>query len=94
MRRHEPDDASVTITVDGRERVVPAGCSVAVALLFSGVDHSRTTTLGGEPRGVFCGMGSCFDCVATIDGRTSQRTCITEAVDGMDIRTRTPEATE
>jgi len=87
MKRESAREATVTITVDGQERSVPAGCSVAVALLLCGVDHTRTTTLGGEPRGVFCGMGSCFDCVATIDGRSSQRTCITEAVDGMRVET-------
>lgn len=79
-------EPTVTITVNGRDHDVPEGCSVAIALLLCEVDHSRTTTLGGEPRGVFCGMGSCFDCVAIVNG-TSQRTCITRAVEGMTIDT-------
>lgn len=88
MSRATHSGSSITIVVNGSEEVVPAGCSVAAALLLCGVDESRRTSVGDEPRGVFCGMGSCFDCVVTIDGQPTRRTCITEAVEGMQIVTR------
>ncbi|MGV8876004.1 MAG: (2Fe-2S)-binding protein [Rhodoglobus sp.] len=85
--------ANIVIVVNGEEVEVPEGSSVAVALLHHGIAEVRRTPLGQESRGVFCGMGSCYDCVATIDGERSVRTCITEAVSAMTIDTtgtRTP----
>ena len=40
----------------------------------------------GAPRGPFCGMGVCFDCLVTVDGRPSQRACLTKVAAGMDVR--------
>ena len=45
---------------------------------------SRTAApLTGAPRGLHCGMGACFDCVVTVDGRIGQRACMTKVADGM-----------
>jgi sarcosine oxidase subunit alpha len=41
----------------------------------------------GEPRAALCGMGICFECRVTIDGRTHQRGCMTIVVEGMDVAT-------
>ncbi|MBX5440294.1 MAG: (2Fe-2S)-binding protein [Solirubrobacteraceae bacterium] len=76
---------AVTITVDGRAVRAHAGETVAAALLAEGVLATRTT-VGGAPRGVFCGMGVCFDCLAVIDGVPNTRTCMTYVRDGMDVR--------
>ncbi len=46
----------------------------------------------GAPRGPFCGMGVCFDCLVTVDGRPSQRACLTKVEAGMDVRS-SPAAT-
>ena len=51
----------------------------------------------GAPRGPFCGMGVCFDCLVTVDGRPSQRACLTKVSAGMDVRSSpaaTPAAVE
>jgi aerobic-type carbon monoxide dehydrogenase small subunit (CoxS/CutS family) len=85
--------ANINIIINGEPVEVHAGSSVAVALLQHGIAEIRRTPLGQESRGVFCGMGSCYDCVATVNGERSVRTCITEAVSGMTIETtgtRTP----
>jgi len=44
------------------------------------------TSITGEPRAPLCGMGICFECRVTIDGRAHCRACQTEAREGMEIR--------
>lgn len=82
------DDRQVNITVDGTELRVPASRTIAAALMLD-LDRSawRRTRQAGEPRGLFCGIGICYDCLATIDGRTSVRACMVEVAEGMDVRT-------
>ncbi len=60
------------------------GESVAAALMADG-DLSTRKTSDGEPRGLFCGMGVCFDCLAIVDGIPGTRACVTWVRDGMDI---------
>ena len=38
---------------------------------------------GGEPRGIFCGMGVCFDCLMVIDGVPNTRACMTWVREGL-----------
>ena len=61
------------------------GETVAAALLAEGHAILRRTPRLGEPRGVFCGMGGCFDCLMSIDGRPNQRACLTPVSDGMRV---------
>ncbi|MFF3563183.1 (2Fe-2S)-binding protein [Streptomyces sp. NPDC002574] len=76
-----------TVTLDGREIPVLPGRTVAAALWSAGVVAWRTTRTGGEPRGVFCGIGVCFDCLVTVNGRPGQRACVVEARPGDIIET-------
>jgi predicted molibdopterin-dependent oxidoreductase YjgC len=76
----------LSVTVNGRAVEVPAGCTAAVALAIAGVDFARLS-VSGAPRAPVCGMGICFECCATIDGRSHQRTCQTVCRPGMEIRT-------
>jgi D-hydroxyproline dehydrogenase subunit gamma len=75
---------SVTVTVDGRPTSAYLGESVA-AVLIAGGDLSTRTTVDGEPRGLFCGMGVCFDCLVIVDGVPGTRACVTWVRDGMRI---------
>jgi NADPH-dependent 2,4-dienoyl-CoA reductase/sulfur reductase-like enzyme len=61
--------------------------TVGAALWAAGVRSWRTTR-GGAPRGLFCGIGVCYDCLATVDGVTGQRVCIRHppAVDPVEGR--------
>ncbi|MGK5740307.1 (2Fe-2S)-binding protein [Micromonospora sp. URMC 103] len=61
------------------------GQSVAAALIAAGIPAWRTTRTGGRPRGVFCGIGVCFDCLITVDGVPDQRACLVAAADGMTL---------
>jgi len=66
------------------DREIPAesGQSIGAALIAAGYRSWRTTRHGGAPRGIFCGIGVCFDCLVTVNGRSSQRACLTEAAHG------------
>ena len=79
--------ARVTILVDGRAVAADATASVAAALIAVLGPRLRTTDRAGEPRGLFCGMGICFDCLVTIDGRADVRACMTRVRDGMRVET-------
>jgi len=78
---------AVTILVDGQPLEAYAGETVAAALLASGRRVLRRTDKSGAPRGVFCGMGVCYDCLVTVDGVPNVRACVTQIRDGMVIRT-------
>ena len=83
-----PDDREVvTIVVDGSPVAARVGDSVAAALLAAGLRAFRATTVSGAPRGPFCMMGACFDCIVTIDGRRNAQACMTRVADGMRIDT-------
>jgi predicted molibdopterin-dependent oxidoreductase YjgC len=75
------------VTFDGRELPVESGQTVAAVLIAAGVRSWRTTRFAGRPRGLFCGIGVCFDCLVTVNGRPSQRACLTEAAPGDVITT-------
>lgn len=74
-----------TFEFDGRPIDVLAGGSVAASLLAAGVQSWRTTRIGGRPRGLFCGIGACHDCLLTIDGAPSLRACLVPATAGMRV---------
>nr|WP_297537633.1 (2Fe-2S)-binding protein [Amycolatopsis sp.] len=72
------------MTVDGTPTTAYVGESVAAALLADG-DLSTRTTSGGEPRGLFCGMGVCFDCLVVVDGVPGTRACVTWVREDMEV---------
>ncbi|MEU4678905.1 (2Fe-2S)-binding protein [Micromonospora sp. NPDC023737] len=73
------------MTFRGTTVAAEPGQSVAAALIAAGVTDWRTTGRGGRPRGVFCGIGICFDCLITVDGIPDQRACLVAAADGMRL---------
>ncbi len=79
--------AGVTLIVDGEPLPARRGQTVATALLAQGRRVLRHTRNGGQPRGLFCAMGVCFDCVMTIDGLQGSRACMTRVEDGMQVTT-------
>ncbi|MFP3986805.1 (2Fe-2S)-binding protein [Streptomyces sp. E11-3] len=80
--------AAFTITFDGRELEALPGQTVAATLWSADVMSWRTTRGSGEPRGVFCGIGVCFDCLVTVNDRPGQRACLVPARPGDVIRTQ------
>ncbi|MFD6157633.1 (2Fe-2S)-binding protein [Nocardia sp. NPDC060256] len=81
-------DRALTVSVDGTPVSGVHGQSLATVLLADGRSHWRTAPNGG-PRGVFCGIGVCFDCVATVNGVRDVRLCRRPARDGDSVTTQT-----
>lgn len=84
MPASAPQDTTATVYVDGKPHRCAVGLSVA-ALMASLDRPDFSMDAAGEVRGQFCGMGVCHDCLVTIDGRTSQRACLSAVTDGMCI---------
>jgi NADH dehydrogenase/NADH:ubiquinone oxidoreductase subunit G len=78
----------VQITVDGERIEAYEGESLATAILASGRRVFRHTHPEGAPRGLFCGMGVCYECLVSVAGRERVRACIVPVQDGMCISTR------
>ena len=76
----------VRIHIDGTPHDVPAHYSVAAAMLAAGSAACRTSAVSGAPRGPFCMMGVCFDCLVEIDGVPNVQGCMTPIADGMQVR--------
>lgn len=83
-----PPAEEFTITVDGREVTAREGETVAAVLLANGIRTFRHTAKRGEPRGIFCGIGQCTDCIMEVDGKLNVRTCMTVAKPGMVVRSQ------
>jgi len=84
--RTEP--GRLTLYFDGTPVPAREGDSAAAALIASGVLATRRTAVSGAPRGPFCMMGACFDCLAVVDGQGGVQLCLTPARDGMRIETQ------
>lgn len=78
----------VHILVDGVAMEARAGDTIAAALTANGVRVFRHTQKRREPRGIFCGIGQCTDCVMEVDGRPNVRTCMTRVREGMRVNTQ------
>ena len=76
----------LALRVNGTAIEVPAGVTVATAVLLAGTAAFRSS-VRGEPRGPLCGMGICFECRVTLDGQPHARSCQTLCRAGMDIWT-------
>lgn len=67
---------AVSFEFDGRPVTALPGQTIAAALWAAGVLSWRTTRVNARPRGVFCGIGTCFDCLVTVNGRPGLRACL------------------
>jgi|SRR5947209_9204423 len=72
-------DAPFELSFEGRPIRAYPGETVGAALTAAGITTFRTTRRRGRPRGLFCGIGICFDCLLVVDGTPNQRACLTPA---------------
>lgn len=78
----------VSFMFDGKEMRGYEGEPVAAALRAEGVLKHRETARLHKPRGIFCAIGRCTDCVMVVDGVPNTRTCITPLKAGMKVETQ------
>lgn len=76
---------TVTLYYNGKPLEALEGEPVAAALMNAGIRVFRTTAKKKEPRGIFCAIGRCTDCMMIVDGIPNTRTCVTEVKDGMRV---------
>ena len=84
----------VVIQVDGAPVEARAGQTVAGALLGLGRRTLRHTRRAGRPRGIYCAIGICFDCLVQLDGGARVRACQQMVRSGLRISTGLPTATD
>lgn len=77
-------NALIDIEVDGRTVSAVEGEPLAAALIAAG--HWRLgRTATGQPRGPFCMIGLCQDCVVTVNGQPGVRSCTTAVTAGLCV---------
>jgi hypothetical protein len=98
--------ARVDFTINGKPAQAYAGESIAAALMAEGYstfhhtgergmpDMPGASGASGAPRGYFCGMGICFDCIVTVDGVPNVRACMTPVRAGCAVQVPVPETRE
>jgi len=79
--------ATISVIIDGKSVCARAGDSVAATLLAAGFDRCRTSPVSGAPRGPYCLMGVCFECLVSVDGVGNRQGCLVLVREGMRIET-------
>ena len=81
-----PSGQPIAFRFDGRDMTAPAGATIAGALLSNGERDWRTTRTGDQRRGLFCGIGTCFDCLVDVNAERTVRACLRELREGDEVR--------
>ncbi|MGE7988793.1 (2Fe-2S)-binding protein [Lysinibacillus fusiformis] len=76
----------VTFTFDDHEFEGYKGESLAAALLAQGIRTLRLHEETGQPRGIYCNIGHCFECRVNVNGLEGERACLTPLSDGMVVK--------
>jgi aerobic-type carbon monoxide dehydrogenase small subunit (CoxS/CutS family) len=79
-------DTPVTFSFNGVSVQAVTGRNLAAVLLALGHRTLRASPGLGAPRGVFCMMGVCQECVVWVDGRRAPA-CRTLVRDGLTVST-------
>ena len=83
-----PERKLVKFTYDGKTLEGYEGEPIAAALKAAGILIHRYTKKEHTPRGIFCAIGRCTDCVMVVDGVPNVRTCVTPLKAGMKVQTQ------
>ena len=74
----------IVFFVNGRSTTAHMGETIHAALIGAGYRQFRKSKTH-QPRGVFCGMGVCYECLVTVNNGPTQRACVTLVEDGMEV---------
>ena len=78
---------AITFSFDGASVDAFEGETIGAALLAQGTRALRVTRIAGAPRGMFCGIGACHDCLVTLDDAGPVRACLTPVTEGAQVTT-------
>ncbi len=82
------DKERISFSFNGVDYEAVEGESIAAALLANSIRIIRYSEKLKKPRGIYCGIGHCYECRVTIDGQKSVRACITNVQDKMQIHSQ------
>ena len=85
FRRITQRDKPLSFQFEGAVLAAETGDSVALALLAAGIDSCRDSVVSGQPRGPYCLMGACFECLVLIDGVQNRQGCQVQVREGMVV---------
>ena len=77
----------IAFNVDGKVFTAYRGETLAAALMAAGITRLRYSPRDGAPRGAYCLMGVCQECVVRVDGALLQ-SCQLGVTDGMVVELR------
>ena len=83
---NNPQAETVTVYFEGEACEVPAGVTVAAALLGHDDDHFCRSAAEGQKRAPYCLMGVCFECLVEIDGIMNRQACLEPVREGMRVK--------
>jgi predicted molibdopterin-dependent oxidoreductase YjgC len=87
VRIADSDSERIAVLIDGAPFEGRQGDSIATALLLAGKIGCRRSDVSGEPRGPYCMMGVCFECLVSVDGTDGLQACMIPIRHGMNIET-------
>ncbi|QQK75725.1 (2Fe-2S)-binding protein [Salicibibacter cibarius] len=82
------ENKEVTIQFNGVDYIGLENESIAATLLANGIRTLRYSEKERKPRGIYCGIGHCYECRVTVNGERSVRACITPVKDQMIVESQ------
>lgn len=76
----------ISFTFDGETYEGLEDDTIASALLANGIRTLRKHEESGNPRGIYCNIGHCYECRVTVNDETNIRACLTPIKDNMIIK--------
>lgn len=80
-------NTSFEIEVNGQMVLAYEGESLATVLMAAGIRSFEVHAHPHSPSRLFCGMGTCQQCLVTIDDLPNCQACQTLALPGMKVET-------
>ena len=84
-QRIDKTGQTVGFSFESRQITAHAGDSIAAALIAAGETTTRASVVSGAPRGPFCMMGVCYECLVEIDGVPNRQACMIAVEPGMTV---------
>lgn len=79
---------SFEVSLDGQNFEAFEGETLGAVMMAMGKRVMRRTAGDNSPRGMYCGIGICFDCLMVVDGVSNVRACLTVMKPGMKVLTQ------